>query len=123
MTGAPWRLINGYADVYYIPQNLSHYFVTLMDIFIEHKVFMDIAVQSVLGALSSIGKFQTITGNSVTNYYFTISVASLHQQIKQTAFICRRAFVHGFQFMHWASMLVQIRENTDKPFFLKIVWR
>ena len=62
VTGAPWRLPYGCADAFYIPQNLTHDFITMMGILVENEVFMEIAIGTVLAAISR-GQYQQLSGN------------------------------------------------------------
>ena len=53
--GAPWRMITGFSDIYYVPRHMAEDFITINNIFIDHKVFMDVAVLTSLAALSEPG--------------------------------------------------------------------
>ena len=61
-------MITGYSDIYYVPRHLAEDFVTINNIFIEHKVFMDVSVLTSLAALSEPGNTVEFDGNLFTGF-------------------------------------------------------
>ena len=53
INGAELRLNGGYSDIYYIPHRLSSDFLELSHLFLDHRVFLEIAVPSVIRCLTS----------------------------------------------------------------------
>ena len=56
-------MITGFSDIFYLPRHLAEDFVTINNIFIDHKVFVDVSVLTALAALSEPGTTVEFDGN------------------------------------------------------------
>ena len=64
-TGAPNRIIFGYSDIYYIPAAKAVDFITIVSIFSQHRVFLEVAVPTVVICIE--GKKIMLKGISQAN--------------------------------------------------------
>ena len=53
LTGAPKRLLRGYADIYYIPASKMKEFVAVASVFYKHGSFVEVAIPSVILCICS----------------------------------------------------------------------
>ena len=65
--GAADRPNGGFADIYYIPSKLSREFLELVDVFLRHRVFLEIAVPTIIRCLVAPTDVVEIRGVAVND--------------------------------------------------------
>ncbi len=62
LNGGPYRVNGGLADIYYIPQEIAADFAVLGSLFLEHDVFLEVAVPTLMQCLVGIKNVQELVG-------------------------------------------------------------
>ena len=62
LTGGTRRAIGAYSDIFFIPQRMAADFSTLLDVFLDKEVFLEIAIASSLWCLERPEDMETIKG-------------------------------------------------------------
>jgi hypothetical protein len=60
VNGADFRPCGGYSDIYYIPKRLASSFSVLVDIFLKHQVFLEIAIPTIIQCLEVPEEVQSL---------------------------------------------------------------
>ena len=69
LTGAPNRILGGaYADFFYVPSHMSNSFIDLVNIMKEHKIFLEIAVPTILLCIHNETKPWIVIKNDSPEY-------------------------------------------------------
>ena len=65
LNGGEFKLNGAYSDVFYIPSRLGADFKRLVNIFLEHEVFVEIAVPTILQCLENLEDVHPLPGTSI----------------------------------------------------------
>ena len=69
-TGSPLRIANSYSDIYHIPLRLIKKFTDVAHFFLQHLIYIDLAVPTIIMSMEKEKNVVNLTGHMCWNYTF-----------------------------------------------------